>query len=284
MTPRHLFGLLGNPVGHSLSPVMMNAAFAADGEAAVYLSFEVSNADIQTALEGLRSLGAQGVNITIPHKRAAYEWVSEKTAAAERVGVVNTVRFHPDGGLGHNTDVSGWWKSVADAVPEHKPRMALIGAGGAAMAILSAISLHRPHASVQVVARNEAAVLAIQKHFADVLSVTYIPWAHRQDTIACAEVVIQTTPIGMWPHQNTSPIDDDGVFSAGQVVQDIVYRPLSTRFLQLAQQRGAKIIDGASMLIYQGIDAYEWWLGRKAPADVMQKAIYESLRQEHDSR
>lgn len=283
MSAMKLFGLLGNPVGHSLSPAMMNAAFAVDAEAAIYLPFAVPSERIGIALDGLSALGAYGVNVTIPHKHAAYSWVKERTDAALRVGAVNAVRFHPDGAIGHNTDVSGWWKSVADDMPVTSTNMVVIGAGGAAMAILAAMSLYRPNVPIVVIARKESAVTSLQRHFSEDLDVSYVPWDSRNHAISSAGVVIQTTPVGLWPHTEHSPVDDEAVFSPHQVVQDIVYRPLTTRFLQMAKQRGAKTIDGASMLIYQGVDAYEWWLSHPAPRREMTKVIYDALRLETHS-
>ncbi|GMA56180.1 hypothetical protein GCM10025858_06830 [Alicyclobacillus sacchari] len=116
-----LFGVLGNPVAHSLSPAMMNAAFAADGIDAIYVPFRVESEDLDDALRGLKALGAVGVNVTIPHKLGAFAWVSERTREAELVQAVNVVRFTGSGAIGHNTDVSGWWRSVEHAMLKQSP-------------------------------------------------------------------------------------------------------------------------------------------------------------------
>lgn len=275
-----LFGLLGYPVGHSASPAMMNAAFQAQNEAAVYLPFAVPPEQIEVALNGLQALGAVGVNVTIPHKRSAYAWVKQRTAEAELVGAVNTVRFTADGAIGHNTDVSGWWKSVAPYVQSNQPRVVIIGAGGAAMAILAAIASQRPSAHVVMAARRENAVDDLRQLFAHRLTIHYATWEARASEIAQADLIIQTTPIGMWPAIAQSPVEDAGVFSAGQVVQDIVYRPRQTQFMRLAAEQGATVVDGVSMLVYQGVDAYEWWLDKKAPVDTMFAAVNDKLAAE----
>lgn len=263
---------------------MMNAAFLHDREAAVYVPFPVQQAEIQVALEGLRAIGTVGVNVTIPHKRSAFEYVTEKTPQAIRVGAVNTIRFSESGPVGHNTDVSGWWKSIEAHMPNGAIEMAVIGAGGAVMAILAAMSEYRNDARVKVIARREEAVVPLQRQFQHDLSVSHTPWEQIANAVSAANVIIQCTPVGMWPHVDDAPLEDASVFQPKQVVQDIVYRPLKTRFLEMAAQRGAVTVDGASMLIHQGIDAYEWWLSRPAPAQVMAQTVYARLREEEASR
>ncbi|GEO26801.1 shikimate dehydrogenase (NADP+) [Alicyclobacillus acidoterrestris] len=275
-----LFGLLGYPVGHSASPAMMNAAFAADGETAVYVPFAVTPERIEEALVGLSALGAVGVNVTVPHKVAAFHWVKTHTDEARRIGAVNTIRFTEDGAIGHNTDVSGWWRSIGHHVQSASPSFAVIGAGGAAMAILAAMATHRPQANVTVIARRASQVAALARRFDAELSIQYAPWEKRNAVLAEANVIVQTTPIGMWPEVNQSPVTDAGVFQPGQIVQDIVYRPRETMFARLAKSRGAVVVDGADMLIYQGVDAYEWWLGHQAPVDVMFAAVNQHLAHE----
>lgn len=273
-----LFGLLGYPVGHSASPAMMNEAFRTQQENAVYVPFGVAPEQLSTALVGLRALGASGVNVTIPHKRAAFEWVSGHTSEAELVGAVNTIRFDGMQAVGHNTDVSGWWRSVKDHVPQGDIAIVLLGAGGAAMAILAALATHRPQARIAIVARNPDAVSILKGRVSQDIQVEHKSWADRHIAVGHAQVVIQTTPIGMWPHANGSPIDDASVFSAGQVVQDIVYRPRETAFAKMALDQGATVVDGLSMLVYQGVDAYEWWLSREAPVTEMFDAAERHLR------
>lgn len=148
------------------------------------------------------------------------------------------------------------------------------------MAILAAIATHRPKADVTVIARRESQVAALARRFDTELSIQYAPWEKRNAVLAAANVIVQTTPIGMWPKVDQSPVTDAGVFQPGQIVQDIVYRPRETMFARLAKSRGAVVVDGADMLIYQGVDAYEWWLGHEAPVDVMFAAVDRHLAHE----
>ena len=277
-----LFGVIGKPVMHSLSPAMMNAAFQAQGVDAVYLPFQVEPGDLVDALQGLRAIGAVGINVTIPHKLGVYQWVSARTEEARRAGAVNVVRFTPTGAVGHNTDVGGWWASVAPFLGEGSLRAAILGAGGSVQAILTALAGERPGSEVLVCCRRPEQAEALAARYGEWLSVRHVPWPDRHEAIARADLVVQCTPIGMWPHGDESPVEAPDCFQAHQV-EDIVYRPLHTVFLRQAEARGAKVVDGASMLIWQGVKAYEWWLEREAPVEVMQRAVYEALEREEAS-
>ncbi|WP_026960905.1 shikimate dehydrogenase [Alicyclobacillus herbarius] len=283
-----LYGVLGWPVAHSASPAMMNAAFAASGVDGVYLAFAVPKTHLQSALDGLWALGAGGVNITIPHKLGAYQWAAEHTDEAKLAGAVNTLRFPaevPDsseamaaaGTIGHNTDVSGWWTSLQAALRKPPRRVVILGAGGAARAALAGLALYAKTAEVLVAARDERKAAATVESFQEYISVKPIAWAKREDAIAEADVIVNATPIGMWPNDEASPIDDEGCLQRGQVVQDMVYRPLATRLLQQAARRQAVRVDGLEMLVHQGAAAFEFWTGKTAPVSVMRSAAREFL-------
>lgn len=252
---------------------MMNQAFEAEGREAVYLPFAVRPADIRAAVAGLRALGAGGFNVTIPHKQAVFELLDEVSETARAAGAVNTVTVGADGRLfGHNTDVDGWWASVRPHLPGAPHRVAVLGAGGAARAVLTALSVHAPGAAVSVIARRLEQGEALAERFSESLRVTARAWAERHEAVAEADLVAQTTPIGMWPNHDASAVEDPACFFPGQVVQDAVYRPLKTRLLTQAAERGATIVDGLSMLVEQGALAYERWFDAPAPRDVMRRA------------
>lgn len=275
-----LYGLLGWPVGHSVSPAMMNSAFAHRGVDATYVAFAVQPLHVEQAIAGLRALGAGGVNVTIPHKQTVFELVSRCTDEAVLAGAVNTVRFEDDGELtGHNTDVAGWWLGLSRALtPGFVPQsVVILGAGGAARAVMSALSLHLPTARIQLVARQQSKATELEGRFAHRLTVQVMPWEHRHGVIHDSDLVINTTPVGMWPQVDASPIDQVDCFHTGQVVQDIVYRPLLTKFMQQAEQRGAVVVDGLRMLVDQGALSFEFWTGVEAPRDLMYRAALQSL-------
>ncbi|WP_067923034.1 shikimate dehydrogenase [Alicyclobacillus shizuokensis] len=283
---KRVYGLLGWPVAHSASPAMMNAAFAELGIDAVYLAFAVPPANLQAALDGLLALGAGGVNITIPHKLGAYQWAPRHSDEARLAGAVNTLRLHPysDGEdpeaadvMGHNTDVAGWWTSLRTALPRMPKRVVILGAGGAARAALAGLALYAPTAEVGLAARNLEKAAETAASFQEYISVNLVSWREREQAVAAADVVVNATPMGMWPQDDTSPIDDETCLHPGQVVQDMVYRPLETRLLQQAARRGAERVDGLDMLVRQGVEALEFWLGVSAPVEVMRQAARASL-------
>lgn len=274
-----LYGLLGWPVSHSVSPAMMNAAFAACDVGARYLPFAVSPAHVGDALRGLCGLGAGGVNVTIPHKQAVCQLVDTLTAEARLAGAVNTVRFEPDGSMtGHNTDISGWWQSVSTALVRPPATACILGAGGAARAVLAALSLYASSCKVSVCARNEPQLAALAENENPDLALTVVPWVHRHEAVASAQLVVNATSLGMWPHEQTCPLDDLGCLAAGQVVQDMVYRPRQTHLLSAAAAHGANTVEGLRMLVLQGAAAFTFWTLRDAPIAVMEQAAVAALQ------
>lgn len=266
-----VYGLIGWPVGHSASPAMMNAAFQEMGEPAVYGLFPVQPSRIEAAMAGLAALSIRGVNVTIPHKQAVLPWLSDVSDEARFAGAVNTISVDADSGRmsGHNTDVSGWWKSVSDAQKTPWEAAIVLGAGGAARAIAAALALYSPATRLRIAARNVQKAEEIASGFRDKIAIEAVPWEKRCAAIEQAELVVQATPVGMWPRDGESPVENAGCFHSGQVVQDIVYRPLETAFLKLAASQGAKTLDGLNMLVHQGAAAIQFWMKRQAPVEVM---------------
>lgn len=274
-----LFGLLGYPVRHSVSPAMMNATIASMGMEGIYLPFEVEPRKLEDAVKGLMALGAVGVNVTIPHKEKVQAFVHELTQDAKMVGAVNTLKFDAteQRTIGHNTDAIGWWRSVQERCPERIEQVTVLGSGGAARAVIAALVRYTNVSNVKLVARRREKAEVIQKHFGNLMSIEFVEWAERHAAVHDAELVVNTTPIGMWPHQDESPITDTACFHTMQVVQDIVYRPLETKFMRQAAAAGATVVDGLQMLVYQGAEAFEFWTGRKPPVEVMSTAAKRAL-------
>ncbi|MBX6351835.1 MAG: shikimate dehydrogenase [Thermoflavifilum sp.] len=274
-----LYGLLGWPVGHSVSPAMLRRAFQRAGIDAVYLPFAVPPEQLGQAVSGLRALGARGANVTIPHKESVRAWIDEESDEARLAGAVNTLIFEEDGTLrGDNTDVMGWWQSVRAHLPARPWSLTILGAGGAVRAILAALVLHGAACQrVILTARGEGRVNALVHRFSTDLPLEAVAWDHREDAVARSDVVVQCTPVGMWPHVSEAPIRDGHCFRPGQVVQDLVYRPLQTKFLEMAAATGATVVDGLGMLVGQGAAAFERWTGQSAPVDDMARAAREAL-------
>lgn len=293
-----LVALLGHPVGHSLSPLMHNAAFNATGLDLVYLAFDVDPGDLPAALAGLRSLGFRGANVTVPHKETIIPCLDVVDPVAARIGAVNTIVNDDRCLKGYNTDGSGFLRSLKEAGfdPEGK-RAVILGAGGAARAVAFALATGGCRRLVLANrtperARELAAALAVSGYSG---AVTFtLPGTGRpgpgdpgaagagnpatglQDEVAAAHLVVNTTSLGMWPRVETIPLAP-GWLQAGQWAYDLVYNPLETRFLREARRRGCRVVSGLAMLLYQGAEAFTLWTGRQAPIAVMDRVLREAL-------
>ena len=261
-----VYGILGRPVAHSLSPAMHNAAFREVGLNAVYVAFPVT--DLVQAVAGLRGLDIRGVSVTIPFKEEIIALLDEIDPMAARMGAVNTL-VNRDGGLvGYNTDWQGALAALADKTEIAGQRFLILGAGGAARAII--FGLQEKGGQVAVTDLDTAKALALSREFwVEVVAPDYLGEY-------AAGVLINATPVGMEPQSEAIPLDPE-LLSRYQVVMDIVYRPLETRLLREARSRGCRVIDGLQMLIHQGAAQFELWTGRPAPVEVMAQAAYDAL-------
>jgi shikimate dehydrogenase len=259
-----VYGLVGNPVEHSLSPPMHEAAYEELGLDARYVTFEPEPADLEAAIEGARALGVAGLNVTVPFKEAVRDLVAVDDLAA-RVGAVNTVDFSGAEPTGHNTDVEG----VRRAFSHHDVALAdetavVVGAGGAGRA--AAVALDEAGVTVRVANRTVGRAEALA---ADVGAT-----AHGLDELAQlladADVLVNATTVGM--ESDESPVPADALHG-DLAVLDAVYAPLETRLLRDARAAGATTVDGAWMLLFQGVAAFERWTGRDAPIDAMNAAL-----------
>jgi shikimate dehydrogenase len=261
-----LFGVIGAPVAHSLGPAMHNAALRAMGYPAVYMAFHVT--DPAGAITGMRSLGIGGLSVTIPHKVAVMDHLDEMDDAARRIGAVNTV-VHRDGRLiGFNTDCFGAVAALKEQTGLAGKTVALVGAGGAARAV--GFGLIAEGARVALVNRGAER----GRSLARALNADYYPLAQAGQ--AGAEILINTTSVGMTPDTDRSPVPARAL-KAGMVVMDIVYNPLETRLLADAREAGCTTIDGVAMFVYQGARQLELWTGQAPPVAVMRQAVLEAL-------
>ncbi|HEY9074178.1 MAG TPA: shikimate dehydrogenase [Desulfobaccales bacterium] len=262
-----IYGILGRPVTHSLSPAMHNAAFKELGLNAVYVAFPV--VDLAQAVAGLRGLNIQGVSVTIPFKEEIIPLIDELDPQAARIGAVNTV-VRRDGRLcGYNTDWLGALKALKAKTSLKGEHVLLLGAGGASRAIAFSILEEGGRVTLTDVDGPRAAVLARD------LQVEAIPL----DAVAqCpAAILVNATPVGMEPKVDEIPLAPD-LLGRYRLVMDIVYKPLETRLLREAKARGAATIDGLQMLIHQATAQFELWIGKPAPLETMSRAAYEALR------
>jgi shikimate dehydrogenase len=268
-----LFGVLGDPVSHSLSPAMHNAAFKALGMDCEYHAFRVSKDSLHDAIHGACALGFGGLNLTIPLKEKALEIV-KPTDLAKRIGAVNTVDFKK-GIIGHNTDGLGATMALTESGVRIKGKnVLLLGAGGAARAI--AFTLATEGANVTIANRTPERAISLAKEVASAGKIKASGLENLKDLIKNSDILINSTAIGMSPKVFETLVTSD-IMHSDLVVFDIVYNPLNTRLLQEAKIAGAKTIDGVKMLVYQGAEAFKIWTGKIPPVDIMEKAVREKL-------
>jgi shikimate dehydrogenase len=261
-----VFGILGRPVTHSLSPAMHNAAFRHLRLNAVYVALPVT--DLPQAVSGLRGLSIGGVSVTIPFKEEIIPLIDELDHQAAQIGAVNTI-VNRDGRLtGYNTDWLGAMTALKAEANLKGRHVLILGAGGASRAIAYGIIKEGGRVTLTDVDQARAAALV------EDLGGEAIPPGALGD--CPATILVNATPVGMAPDLDGIPIVPD-LLGCFEVVMDIVYQPLKTRLLKEAQARGAAIIDGLQMLIHQATAQFELWTGQKAPAEVMARAAYDVL-------
>ncbi len=266
-----LAAVIGSPVRHSLSPVLHNAAFGAAGLDWVYVALEVPEGRVPEALAGMRALGIGGLSVTMPHKEAVAAACDRLSPDAAALGAVNCVVPDGDALVGHNTDGAGFVGALAaDGIDPVGMACVVLGAGGAARAV--ALSLVRAGAAeVAIVNRTAARAEQAVALLGDRGRVVE-PSAAAQ-AVAAAGLVVNATSVGMG---DPSPADlpvDPGALHAGQVVADIVYRPIETPFLREARAQGATGINGVPMLVHQAAVAFELWTGVTAPVAAMTASV-----------
>lgn len=265
-TQTTLFGVIGDPVGHSLGPAMHNAALKAMGYPAVYLAFHVT--DVAGAITAVRSLKISGLSVTIPHKVAVMGCLDEIDDLARQIGAVNTV-VNRDGCLeGVNTDCFGAVSALAEKTDLVDKSVAVLGAGGAARAV--GFGLAAKGARLTILNRN---VERGQKLAQD-LRAGFAPLAEFDQ--CQADIVVNTTSVGMTPHAEALPIPAQAL-AAHMVVMDIVYNPLETALIGAARAKGCEVVDGLAMFVYQGVRQLELWTGQKAPMEIMRQAVLDAL-------
>jgi len=264
-----LFGVLGDPVSHSLSPAMHNAAFKALGMDCEYQAFRVTPDSLRDAIHGAFALGFGGLNLTIPLKEKALEIV-KPTELAKKIGAVNTVDFK-NGIMGHNTDGLGALKALEGSGVYVKGKtVLLLGAGGAARAI--AFTLATEGAIVTIANRTAERAISLARDAGNAGKISGCGLEDLKSLIQNSDILINSTAIGMTP-KVTETIVTSEMMHRDLVVFDIVYNPLNTRLLQEARKAGARTIDGVMMLVYQGAEAFRIWTGKTPPIHVMEKAV-----------
>jgi 3-dehydroquinate dehydratase / shikimate dehydrogenase len=259
-----VYGVVGLPVTHSVSPAMHNAAFDATRLDAVYLPLPAVSADDFVRFG--KAFGVKGASITIPHKIAMFDRVDEVDAVARRVGAINTVCTNGDRWIGGNTDVEGFLQPLTRRQTLAGLRASVLGSGGAARAV--SVALTATGCAVRLHARNRQRAEATA-------AVTGAGVGETVPERGSWDLLVNCTPVGMYPHVNETPID--GSLLTGRIVYDLVYNPVETRLLRDAARAGCQTIDGLEMLVAQAQEQFQRWTGVRPPADVMRDAALARL-------
>ena len=268
-----VFAVFGDPIEHSMSPKMHNAAFTDLGMDCEYHAFRVSQDSLRDALIGAKAMGFGGVNLTVPLKEEALNIVDADPLAA-MIGAVNTVDFK-DGMRGYNTDGIGAKRALADAgVDVAGARVLIVGAGGAARAI--GFQFANDGANITIANRTEKRAHDLARDVSSVGTAKGTGLADLKSLIEKADILVNTTTVGMHPNtdQTIATADD---MHPDLTVFDIVYNPLETRLLREAKAAGATAVNGVMMLVHQGAEAFRIWNNVEPPVDVMKNAVLEAL-------
>jgi shikimate dehydrogenase len=272
-------GVIGDPIEHSLSPTIHNAAFNHLKLDFVFLAFRVKAAELESAMRGMHGLGIHGLNVTMPHKSTVTAYLDEVDSTVKFLGSANTI-LNKDGKLsGFNTDGAGALKALRENGTElHEKKALLLGAGGAAKAI--AFSLAQEVGELAILNRTAGKAKELAEALGRVSDKKVVGGALSSDAIAAnlrdSDVLINATNVGMHPEANQSIVPPQWLRS-DLTVMDIVYNPVETKLAKDAKAAGAKVISGVEMLIYQGAASFEIWTGRSAPIEVMRRAALNKL-------
>ncbi len=271
----NIVGLIGHPVEHSFSPPMHNAAFKKLGMDYVYTAFDVDSNNLKEAIDGARALNIKGFNVTIPHKIEVMKYLAEIDEIASLIGAVNTIDFKDL--KGYNTDGIGAIKAIGEVTNVKNKNIVIVGAGGASRAISFYLAKYGAD-SLTILNRN---VDKAQGLASDVLSSGLIDDVESNSIdsmdLTDADILINTTPVGMHPNVDDTPIALAGDMHEDLVVFDAVYNPNETGLLKEAVKASAKPVYGIKMLLYQGAESFEIWTGKKAPVDAMGEALIKTL-------
>jgi shikimate dehydrogenase len=275
-----VFALIGNPVSHSMSPAIHNAAFMKLNIDSLYVAFQVE--DVKSAMAGMRALdNFKGMSVTIPHKIEVMQYVDEIPEVDRHIGSINTVVKEDNKLIGFNTDGPGALKAIVDAGVELAGKKVLmLGAGGAARAIAFTLAKKGGIDELVLLDINEDFLNNLTGDLRSGTEATITPGmldaAAIEEHMASADLVINCTPVGMHPKEDASLVPEN-LFRPGQVVFDVVYNPLETKLLRQARAKGLTVIQGVEMFINQAILQFERFAGADAPEELMRNVVMEKL-------
>jgi len=279
-----LCGIIGDPIEHTMSPAMHNAAFRELGLDYVYVPFRVLKGEVEQAVRGMRALNIRGLNVTIPHKIAVIPFLDEVDATAEKIGAVNTI-VNDDGVLrGYNTDATGFMQALLEkGIDPGQKSVVVLGAGGASRAICSVLAERGSKVAImnRSLERARGLAEAVSASCGNEVGALALNGANLARALGEAEVLVNASSVGMSPGVDESPVDAR-LLRSDLVVFDIVYSPLRTRLLREAGEAGAETIGGLDMLVWQGAMAFEKWVGVEAPLETMRAEVVRAMGEDED--
>jgi len=275
-------GVIGDPIEHSMSPAMHNAAFEKIGLNYLYVPFRVKKEGLGKAIAGMRALNIRGLNVTIPHKVTVIPFLDELDPLAQRIGAVNTI-VNDDGALtGYNTDATGFLQALLERRIEPRGKnVVVLGAGGASRAISFILAERGAHLVIlnRLLELDWAEELAsrISQVFKKEVKALELNGENLAKVLEKADILVNATSVGMSPNIDETPVSPN-LLKPSLIVFDIVYNPIKTRLLREAKAAGAETISGVDMLVWQGALAFELWTGVKAPVKLMKEAAIKGLQ------
>lgn len=281
-----LAGLYALPARHSFSPIMHTTAFQATWVDAVYLSFDVQPEKLGDSIQAIRDLEMLGVNLSMPHKMAAVEYVDELSQAARLIGAINTIVNHDGKLIGHITDGIGCMESLKqNGIDVIGKRMTILGAGGAATAIITQAAIDGV-AAIDVFNIKDDFYQKIEPKLAMIAEETncqiqlhdLADEKQLAESLAASSLLINGTSIGMAPKTDAMPLPDDFLLRKDLPVFDVIYHPGETKLLKAAKAAGAKAVNGLGMLLYQGAASFKLWTGKEMPVDLIQPILERELK------
>lgn len=274
-----IVGVIGHPIKHSYSPLMHNVAFELAGLNFIYLPFDVPAASLKDSLKGMVALGIKGFNVTLPLKEKILPLLKDVSEEVNIIGAVNTI-INDDGTLrGYNTDVNGIVESLTPYKDELTgAKVSVIGAGGATRSIIYSLIRYFKVGHINIINRTEQTAESMKEYFAakmlfnEFKAFPLVP-PDLIETFRDSKLIVNTTPMGMFPEVDDSATTIKDSFMKGQIVFDVVYNPLKTKLLRLAEQQGATIVTGLNMFVEQGAKSYELWTGGQMPKEKVLLAL-----------
>ncbi len=268
-----IIGIIGHPIKHTYSPLIHNMSFDLLKLNYIYLPFDVPISNLKSAVHGMVSLGIKGFNVTIPHKENIIQYLRNVSEEANIIGAVNTV-VNENGFLsGYNTDAFGVTETLMPFKDEISGNIvSVIGAGGAARSVIYSLIRNFKPSKINLINRHEQKAESLKEYFKSKMLFSSIK-SHELfppdliEVFRDSKLIVNTTSIGMFPEIDDTPVNIPTSFMKGQIVFDVVYNPVKTKFLQLAQSEGATTIDGLKMFVHQAAKSFELWTGNEMPVE-----------------